>query len=116
METGKGLGPHGAITHFLQELVAEKAIGRTDFASEGVAGYRELMGEIQEALQGRTPKGTIADPEFLLTPPVGSPQQAQFKPGTMFWVGTFDRIKSLARPEELWPPLREILGLGMGEL
>ena len=96
-------GRHGALTHFLHDLVADEALKDVG----GAVTYRRMMGQVQQ-VQQMLGLPNIPDPEFLSTDRYGL--------GTILWVGTYDRIRSLARPEELWPPLRAILDLAPKEL
>ncbi len=103
----QGAGEHGVITHVLHDLVADKALRASRIEGASAAAYRQLMGTVQNGLKGKM----VVDLEFLRG---GIPQR--YEPGTILWVGTYDRVRSLAQPETLWPPLRQILGLAPKEL
>ena len=104
-------GSHGALSHFLQELVADKALQEKGLGT--TAQFRGLMNQIQESFRQVTAQGELVDPEFIMTDPLTlQPVVQSFKPGTIMWVGLFDRLSSLAQPETLWPPLRIVLDWG----
>ncbi len=97
-------GQHGALTHVLHDLVADKVLK----SEGGVARYRASMAWLQAQWDAVEPGGVVADPDFTAT--------AAWKAGTALWVGTFDRLTTLARPENLWPALRPLLNLAPKEL
>ena len=100
-------GAHGAITHFLHDLVADKALG-----AGGAAAYRAAMDRVQRAWRGVKPGIKNVDPEF----PDALGRAQSFEAGSLLWVGTYDRVRSLAQPEALWEPLKVILELVDKEL
>jgi hypothetical protein len=89
--------PHSAITHAVQDLVADEAL-RTHGFKDGVAGYRKLLGELHDL---GTSKG-LGGGEDLIGP---------FSAGTAFWLSTFDASGGIAQPEFLGPIIRKALNM-----
>jgi hypothetical protein len=100
-------GAHGALTHVLHDLVADKALRVAGFAG-GSSAFRSRISEIQAHLRS---VGKITDEEAVIQ---GVAQEVPA--GTILWIGTYDRMRSLAQPETLWPPLLELLGLFQKQL
>jgi hypothetical protein len=87
-------GTHGALTHLLQDLVADRAL-RTHDGTTAIE-FRQLLGRLQR-----------------LQYPGDDPTQA----GLDVWQSTYDSLdRSLAVPDVVWPPLRDLLNIEPGEL
>lgn len=90
--------PHSAITHALHDMVADSAL-RAAGHSSGAAGYRALLGRLQDLGNALGDRFThYAVPE-------------EFSAGTAFWVSTYDAVGGIAQPEVLGPALRRALAL-----
>ena len=94
-----GVGAHSAISHVLQDLVADKALKNAGFTG-GAVEFRERMAWLQERWDAVAPNQLIDDPDF----------DEAVKAGTALWVGTYDRIRSLAQPERLWTTMLPFFG------
>ena len=88
--------PHSALTHVVQDLVADEALKAAGYL-KGVVGYRALLGQLNDV-------GTSAG--LVLTQ---SPIPETFSAGTAFWVATFDTVGGIAQPEVLGPIIRGAL-------
>jgi hypothetical protein len=102
-----GTGAHGAMTHVLHDLVADKALKDAGFAG-GAIEFRARMAWLQATWDAVAPRELVPDPDF-------SANDA-WKAGTALWVGTYDRYMSLAQPERLWGALRPFLNMVRREL
>ena len=88
--------PHSALSHVLQELVADEALKGAGYL-KGVVGYRALLGQLNDV-------GTSAG---LVLSQSSIPDT--FSAGTAFWVATFDTVGGIAQPELLGPIIRGAL-------
>jgi hypothetical protein len=74
-------GLHGAPTHFLDDLVVDRAL--QPYGSTSVE-FRNRLKAINSLPGG---------------------------PGTDIWTSTYDTFQGVGSPENLWPPLRDLLGI-----
>jgi hypothetical protein len=79
-------GPHGAPTHFLQDLVVDRKLRQQ---GSSAVEFRNLLMRINSLPGG---------------------------PGTNIWLSTYDTYAGVGRPENLWPPFRDLLGIRKGKL
>jgi hypothetical protein len=92
-----GKGAHGALSHFVQDLVADPALQPYGITS---VEYRVLLKRISMLPGGRGP--TWGQYEFA---------------GTDIWMKTYDALDNgVGQPESFWPPLRDLLGIEPGRL
>jgi hypothetical protein len=83
---------HGSMTHALHDRVADAALKEAGY-SEGSAGYRALLGELNDqARQNNLNRLTMR------TIP------GDFLAGTALWLATYDATGGIASPEVLWGP------------
>ena len=86
-----GQADHGALSHFLQDLVVDEV----------------LEGEGSSAVEFRS----------LLKSVSGLPRQDLTVPaGTDVWMETFDVQAGFAEPETFWPAIRDLLNIPVGAL
>ena len=83
-------GDHGALTHIIQDLVVDGAL-RAHGSS--AAEFRKLLKSL-DSMRGFKEIG----------------------PGTDIWVATYDCFEGIANPDNLWPTIRDLLGIHRGEL
>ena len=90
--------PHSALTHVVQDLVADEALKAAGYL-KGVVGYRALLGQLNDV--GKSAGLVLTQSNLPET----------FSAGTAFWVATFDTVGGIAQPEKLGPILRGALNV-----
>jgi len=90
--------PHSALSHVLQELVADEALKAAGYL-KGVKGYRGQLGQLDD----------LSVKEGLTFTQQNIP--LSFSAGTAFWVATFDTTGGIAKPENLGTIIRSALNV-----